>query len=177
MAGFKPVQNMGGGSYTGKIVTYAIGTGNGKALAVGDLVVIAGQSNAAGLQEVETITNTSLITGAIVSFSPNYSDLEQSGIAASTAGECQVSVGLDVLYETTSSTTVAATDVGQNAAVTATEASTAGGLRVSNMDLNTSSFGTATDQIRLEGLKDGGIAADSTVYVTINESSFATVGI
>lgn len=177
MAGFKPVQSLGGAPYSGKVVTYGVAAGHATLLAPGDLVSITGTADATGLQQVDASAAAGLLTGCIVSIDPNISNLEQAGLPAGTAGTVKVAVDRNMLMEAPSSTTVAITDVGQNAEITATAASLSGGLAVSNMNVNTGTFIAGTAQIRLEGLKDGGTAAGSTLYVRINESTFNVVGI
>ena len=175
--GFKPVQNLGGGPYTGKVVTYGVDSGHATLLAPGDLVRITGQSDANGLQEVDAAAAAGLITGVIVSVDPNYSNLEQAGLTASVAGTVKVAVGRDMLLEGITASAVAAADVGRNSEIVATAATLSGGLAISNMTVQTSTSIAATAQIRIEGLKDGGTAAGSTIYCRINESTFDTVGI
>ena len=175
--GFKPVQNLGGGPYTGKTVTYGVDSGHGTLLAVGDLVRISGQSDANGLQEVDAAAAAGLITGVIVSILPNFSNLEQAGLPAGTAGKVMVAVGRDMLMEAVTASAVAAADVGRNSEIVATAATLTGGLAISNMTVQTSTSIAATAQIRIEGLKDGGTAAGSIIYCRINESTFDTVGI
>ena len=79
--------------------------------------------------------------------------------------------------EAEASTTVAVTDVGGNAEIVASVATASGGLVNSHMTVNTSSVGSATAQIRIEGLKDGGTASGSTMFVRINESTTRAVGV
>ena len=173
--GFRPVQDYSGGGYTGKVQTFGVDAGHTTLLSVGDLVRISGQSDADGLQEVDAAAAGGLITGAIVSILPDYSNLEASGLAASTAGKVMVTTDPLVLFECETSTTVAATDVGRNAEIVATEATASGGLTNSNMTMNSGTFIAGTAQLRLEGLKDGGTAAGSTVFCRINESTVGGV--
>lgn len=177
MSGFRPVNNIDGSPYTGQVVTYGVAASHASLLAVGDLVRITGTADSTGLQQVDAAAAGGLITGVIVGIEPNYSDLEQAGLPASTAGKVKVATGRGMLMEAPTSTTIAVTDVGQNADIVATAASLSGGLAQSNMTVDTSSFSAATAQIRVEGLKDGGTAAGSIVYCRINESTFNTVGI
>ena len=175
--GFKPVQNMGGGPYTGKVVTYGVDSGHGTLLAVGDLVRISGQSDADGLQEVDAAAAAGLITGVIVSIPPNFDNLEQAGLPAGIAGKVKVAVGRDMLMEGITAAAVAAADVGRNSEIVATAATLSGGLAFSNMTVQTTTSIAATAQIRIEGLKDGGTASGSTMYCRITESTVDTVGI
>tara|TARA_R110000851_G_scaffold284998_1_gene438596 strand:- start:160 stop:699 length:540 start_codon:yes stop_codon:yes gene_type:complete len=173
--GFRPVQDISGGSYTGKVQTFGVAAGHSTLLSTGDLVTITGTADTNGLAQVDASAAAGLITGAIVSIAPNFSNLEQRGLPASTAGVVMVAVDTNLLLEAPTSGTIAVTDVGQNADIVATAASATGGLVNSNMTVNSASFSAATKQIRIEGLKDGGTAAGSTVYCRINESTVSGV--
>lgn len=173
--GFRPVQDYSGGDYTGKVQTFSVAAGHTTLLSVGDLVRISGTADADGLQQVDAAAAAGLITGAIVCILPDYSNLEAKGLAASTAGKVMVTTDPLTLFECETSTTVAVTDVGQNAEIVATEATTSGGLVNSNMTMNSGTFITGTAQLRLEGLKDGGTASGSTVFCRINESTVGGV--
>ena len=175
--GFRPIGDISGGDYTGKIQTFGVAVGHSTLLAVGDLVRITGTANADGVAEVDAAAAAQTITGPIVAIDFNPSDLESKGLAASTAGTVKVAVDRDLLMEAEASTTVAVTDVGGNAEIVATAATASGGLVNSNMTVNTSSVGSATAQIRIEGLKDGGTASGSTMFVRINESTLGVVGV
>jgi hypothetical protein len=176
--GFRPVNDMSSNSYTGKVTTFGVAAGHSTILAVGDLVRITGTADATGLQQVDAAAAAQTITGCIVAVDFNPSNLETGGgLAASTAGTVKVATGRDLLLEAPTSTTVAVTDVGGNAEIVATAATATGGLVNSNMTVDTSSVGSATAQIRIEGLKDGGTAAGSTVYCRINESTYNVVGV
>ena len=177
MAGFRPVQSIGGSPYTGKVVAYGVDSGHSTLLAVGDLVRISGQCDANGLQEVDAAAAAGLITGCIVGIAPNISNLEQAGLPALTGGVVYVATDRNMLLETTSTSAVLAGDVGRNAEIVATAATLSGGMAISNMVLNTATFIAATAQMRLEGIKDGVLTAGGTLYVRINESTFDTVGI
>lgn len=177
MAGFRPVQSLGGAPYSGKVVTYGVDSGHATLLAVGDLVTITGIADATGLQQVDASAAAGLITGAIVAIDPNFANIDQAGLPAAVGGSVKVAVGRDMLLETTSTTAVLLADVGQNAEIVATAATLSGGMAISNMVLNTVTFITGTAQMRLEGIKDGDLTAGGTLYVRINESTFDTVGV
>ena len=177
MAGYRPVQSIGGSPYTGKVVAYGVAAGHASLLAVGDLVVITGVADATGLQQVDAAAAAGLITGAIVGIAPNISNLEQAGLPAATGGVVYVATDRNMLLETTSTAAVLLADVGQNAEIVATAATLSGGMAISNMTLATAAFSAATAQMRLEGIKDGVLTAGGTLYVRINESTFDTVGI
>lgn len=175
--GFRPIQDISGGSYTGKVQTFAVAAGHTTLLAVGDLVRITGTANADGLAEVDAAAAAQTLTGPIVAIDPNISDLQAKGLAALTAGTVKVAVDRNLLMEAEASTTVAVTDVGGNAEIVATAATASGGLVNSNMTVNTSSVAAATAQIRIEGLKDGDTSSGATMFVRINESTLGVVGV
>ena len=176
--GFRPIQDISGGSYTGKVQTFAVAAGHASLLAVGDLVLITGTARASdGMAEVDAATAGSLITGPIVAIDYNISNLETKGLAAATAGTVKVATDPMILMEASGNASVALTDVGSNCDIVATAASASGGLVNSNMVINISTASAASAQIRLEGLKDGVITSSSVIYCRVNESSSATVGI
>ncbi len=179
--GFRPVQDLSGSDYTGKVQTFAVDATHASILAVGDLVVETGNLEAAtGLSEVDAITagTGNLITGAIVAIDRNISDLEQSGLPASTAGTVKVASDPNLLLEAeTLGGTFALTDVGGNLPVTVTAATASGGLVNSNMVVNTTGAAlSTTEQVRVVGVKDSAditfpAAAGTTLIVRINEST------
>jgi len=176
--GFRPIQDLSGGSYTGKIKTYAVDAAHATILAPGDLVTITGTARAVdGMAEVDASAAGDLLTGAITSVDFSPSDLERKGLPALTAGTVKVAVDRDMLMEAEASTTVALDDVGANADIVATAATLSGGLVNSNMTVNTTSPAAATAQIRIEGLKDGDTSSGATMIVRINESTLNVVGI
>jgi hypothetical protein len=179
--GFRPVQDLSGSDYTGKVQTFAVDATHATLLAVGDLVTETGNIDAAtGLSEVDASSagTGNLITGVIVSIDTNYSDLEQRGLPASTAGKVKVAVDPNIIYEAeTSGGTLALTDVGGNLPAVVTAATASGGLVNSNMTVNaTGAAASTTEQIRVVGVKDSGdltypAAIGTTIYVRINEST------
>jgi len=183
--GFRPIQDRSGHSYTGKVETYAVDATHATLLAVGDLVIETGNLEAAtGLSEVDAASAGGLITGVIVGIDFDMSNLEAKGLAASTAGTVKVAVDKDMLLEAeTSGGTFAVTDVGGNLPIIATAATASGGLVNSNMVVNTTGAAiSATDQIRVVGVKDSGditfpAPAGTTLICRINESTSDAVGV
>lgn len=179
--GFRPIQDLSGQGYTGKVQTFAVDATHGTLLSVGDLVVETGNLEAAtGLSEADAITagTSNLITGVIVAIDTNISNLEQRGLPASIAGTIKVAVDPDLLLEAeTLGGTFALTDVGGNLPVTVTEATATGGLVNSNMVVNTTgNASSSTEQVRVVGVKDSGsitfpAPAGTTLIVRINEST------
>lgn len=181
--GFRPVQDLSGGSYTGKVQTFAVDATHSTLLSVGDLVVETGNLDAAtGVSEVDAISagTGNLITGVIVAIDFNISDLESKGLAVSTAGTVKVAVDPDLLLEAeTSGGTFALTDVGGNLPAVVTEATASGNLVNSNMAVNTAgAAASTTEQLRVVGVKDSGditypAPAGTTLIVRINESTIS----
>jgi len=104
--GFRPIQDISGSGYTGKIQTFAVASGHSTLIAVGDLARITGTSNADGLAEVDTAATAQTLTGPIVAIDYDISNLERKGLVAGTAGTVKVAVDRDLLMEAESSTTV-----------------------------------------------------------------------
>ena len=178
MKGFRPIQDISGGTYTGKVQTFAVAAAHASLLAVGDLVRITGTARAIdGMAEVDAATAAQTLTGPIVGIDFDMSNLEQKGLIAGKAGTVKVATDPMILMEATASTTVALADVGANADIVATAATQSGGLVNSNMTVNTTSPAAATAQIRIEGLKDGDTSSGATIFCRINESTSSAVGV
>jgi len=183
MSGFRPVQDLSGGDYTGKIQTYGVAAGHATLLAVGDLVTETGTADATtgqSLVDASSAGTGNLITGVIVGISPNFSDLEQPGLPSGTAGFVQVAVDPNIILEAEiSAGSIALTDVGSNAPIVATAATLSGGLAQSNMTVNATGFVATTEQVRIISIKDPTLlVAGSTIFVRINESTIkSTVGV
>jgi hypothetical protein len=179
--GFRPVQDLSGGAYCGKVQTYAVDATHSTLLSVGDLVTETGNLDAAtGLSEVDASSagTGNLITGVIVGIDTNISNLEQRGLPASTAGTVKVAVDPNMILEAeTSGGTLALTDVGGNLPAVVTAATATGGLVNSNMTVNaTGNAASTTEQIRIVGVKDSAditypAPIGTTVYCRINEST------
>lgn len=180
MAGASLVKTQGASGYTGKVQTFSVALAHATLLAIGDFVTITGTANAAsGVAEVDASAAAGLITGTIVGFTPNYSNLEQKGLPAGVAGSVLVQLDLDVLYEIEiSDTALTVADVGSNADIDATAASASGNLVSSNMTIDGSAVAGAgaTAQLRIVGLvppTDGTVigAVGNLATVRINEST------
>lgn len=178
MAGFRPIQDISGGSYTGKVQTFAVAAAHTTLLAPNDLVRITGTARASdGMAFVDAAATAQTITGVIISVDFDMSNLQRKGLTALVAGTVKVATDRDMLMEAETSTTVAVTDVGANADIVATAATLTGGLVSSNMTVNTTAATAATAQIRIVGLKDGNTATGSTIICRINESTNNVVGV
>ena len=183
--GFRPIQDQQSNDHTGKVQTFHVAATHATLLAVGDAVVLTGTADAnTGIAGVDKAVGTEgtpgLITGVIIGIGPNYSDLEQAGLPASTAGFVQVETDPYTLFEVeTSNGATAITDVGTNVDIVATAASASGGLANSNMTIDAGTYAAASGQFRLVRIKDPtALVAGSTMIVRVNESTEkGTVGI
>lgn len=178
--GFKPVQDISSNNYTGKLQTFSVSAAHVTLLAPGDFVKEIGNADTTtGVSQVDAATAGANILGAITSVDPNISDLEQRGVPALTAGTVKVAVDPNTLYEgVLSNGSIATTNVGQNADIAATAATSTGSLVDSNMTIDAGTFTAATAQVRIIGLKDGVIGTSGTVFVRLNESSIkSTAGV
>ncbi|HHZ68867.1 MAG TPA: hypothetical protein EYN67_14865 [Flavobacteriales bacterium] len=183
--GFRPIQDRSGHPYIGKVETYAVDATHSTLLSVGDLVTETGNLDAStGISEVDASSAAGLITGVIVGIDFNMSNLEQKGLAASTAGTVKVATDKDMLLEAeTSGGTFAVTDVSGNLDIVATAATQTGGLVNSNMTINaTGAASSGTAQVRIVGVKDSGSITypapiGTTLICRINESTNDAVGV
>ena len=76
MKGFRPIQDISGGTYTGKVQTFAVAAAHASLLAVGDLVRITGTARAIdGMAEVDAATAAQTLTGPIVGIDFDMSNL------------------------------------------------------------------------------------------------------
>ena len=177
--GFRPIQDISGNSYTGKVQTFAVASAHSTLLAVGDLVRITGTADANGVAEVDAAAAAQTLTGCIVGIDYDISNLERKGLPALSAGTVKVATDRNMLMEAESSTTVSLDDVGANADIVATAASASGNLVNSNMTVNTTAPASATAQIRIEGIKDAadGLTTGTTLFCRINESTNNVVGV
>ena len=176
MSGFRPIQDVSGSSYTGKIQQYAVAASHSTLLATGDLVRETGVANGEGVAQVDAVAAGQAITGVIVGFLPDFSNLEQKGLPANQAGTALVAVNPDLLLMArTSGAEIELADVGQNADVSATAATMEGGLVTSNMTVNMSTHGSGTAQVRIVRIVDPtNLAVGTDIIVRINESTFRT---
>lgn len=197
--GLKPVMHKNGSAYNGQATMYAVSSSNGTAIFVGDLVKLAADGNAQGIQQVVPATagtagtgaaavgvvvgvlnskldrvEGSMSTGSIVLDTPQY-------LAASTAGYVLVADATDLVYEVEATTggsaySFAVADIGQNCNVYAGAGSTTTGASAHSADLGDKGT-TATLPLKVVGVskKVGNeVTGNYTkVLVTLNNSQLA----
>jgi len=197
--GLKPVQHKNGSAYNGQATLYAVSSSNGTAIFVGDLVKLAADGNAAGIQHVVPATagtagtgaaalgvvvgvgnakldrvEGSMSTGSIVLDTPQY-------LAASTAGYVLVADATDIVHEVEATNggaaySFAVADVGQNCNLYAGAGSTTTGASQHSADLGDKGT-TATLPLKIAGVskKVGNeVTGNYTkILVTLNNSQLA----
>lgn len=172
--GFRPVKHITGAPYNGQVNMYAVSSGNGTAIFVGDLVKLAADGNSDGIQFVVPATAGVAGTGAaavgvVVSVQPAKVDpvtgKMTSGstsldtpqyLAASTAGYVLVCDSPDMLFEAEatnggSAYSFAVADIGQNANMFAGSGSTTTGASAHSVDMGDKGT-TATLPLKVWGV-------------------------
>src|SRR3990167_465063 len=187
--GLRPVQHLDGSPWNGKVNMYLVPSTDGNTMFVGDPVVSAGSSGAAGtvvngidVEGMATIarpTAGSTLRGVIVGFLPNQDNLVQLHRAASQNRIALVVDAPDVVFEVqedSDTSTVQATEVGFNAdMITYAAGSTTTGRSIVELDSSTAGSGAA--QFRILGLakRPGNILGSFAKWlVVINEHEFKT---
>ena len=157
--GLKPIRHRNGAAYNGAVNPYYIAAGYATALYIGDPVIKTGTANTAvvnavsvgqfdigTLPEIEKATagDTYPITGVIVGFAPDPTNLGRIYNPASTARVALVCDDPDVVFEIQADGAIAATSIGLNAVLIYTHSgSTVSGL--SGVELDTTSDAPAAD--------------------------------
>ena len=196
--GLKPVRRRGGATYHVEIVPVYVPSSYATALYIGDPVVKTGTSNTAavtvpdgGRFEIGTLAEVNkftagagnAISGVIVGFAPNPSALDKVYGPASTERVAYVCCDPDMVYEVQASGAFAATDVANNADLTAaTAGSTVTGL--SGVQLDSANIGTgATKQVKIlravnrEGNECGSNYCKVEVLINYTTELVGTAGI
>lgn len=133
--GFRPVGTFGSASYNGQIRKYYVPADNSAAIFIGDLVSLAGTSDAQRVYPQDVLypeatvgINAAVHIGVCVGIEPLYSDLTINYRKASTAMYIYVDCDPNTIYSVQGDSgawTVA--DVGNNAAITYTGGNTTTG--------------------------------------------------
>jgi len=192
--GLRPVKHRNGAPYNAAVNAYYIPASYGTAMFIGDAVVITGTSNTAEvaapgagkfpagtLPEINraTVGDGNAISGVVVGFAANPSNLEQVHNPASTERVAYVADDPDTEFEIQADGTLAATQVGLNAVLIDTHAgSTVTGL--SGTELDTTSDVPAADASnqltiqRIKNVTDNELAsANAIAVVKINNHTAA----
>lgn len=198
ISGFKPVKHINGSPYNGQANIYATSASDGTALFVGDVVKLAADANAQGIQHVTAATAGVAGTGAAAlgvvvgvintKFDPVSGKMSGGSVSldtpvyrpASTAQYVLVADAPDIVYEVEatnagSAYSFAVTDVGQNANINAGAGSTTTGNSAHSLDMNDKGT-TATLPFKVMGVvqrPDNEVTGNYTkVLVTINNHQY-----
>jgi hypothetical protein len=181
--GFRPVKSITGAPYTGQANLYFIPSSDGTAVAVGDLVKLAGSARSqSGVPTVARAGATDAVIGVVTAITyegvgdvqnvPPVTNLDVPIYrAASTDRYVLVADDPNLVFEAQCTGTLAAADIGLNASPDVTAGSTTTGSSGMSIDLATKAT-TATLPLKLVGWPqrpDNNIG-DSYVnaYVVIN---------
>lgn len=188
--GLTPVKHRNGAPYNGAVTPYYMPNDYSVDIFVGDPVVKTSTSNTAEvkvpglgafpagmLQEVNKATagDGNAITGVVVGFAANPSNLSAIYGASDTERVVLVCDDPDILFEVQASGTIAATDIGLNGNLIFTHSgSTVTGR--SGAELHGTLNTTATFQLKVHGLvnREGNeLGANAKLLVSINNHSVA----
>lgn len=179
--GLRPVKHLDGSPYNGAANLYYVPSSDGTAIFVGDAVKSAGSADADGVASVAQAAAGDAIRGVVVGVKP-VTDESTIYREASTERYVFVADAPDLVFEVQEDSTggaLAATSVGLNADLVVASGDTAAGT--SGMELDSSTAGTATAQLRILGFAqrpDNEIGDNAKVLVTINEHELkSTTGV
>jgi len=167
---------VGSSAFNAKIKRCYINASDGTALFKGDAVKLGGSADADGIEEVIQVAAGNTIYGVIVNFDPDPTNLELTYRTASTKRYCYVCIDPFAIYEIQEDGAIAATAIGNNADVVVSSGNTTTGN--SGMELDSSSVGTATAQLRIINLvqrEDNAIGTNGKYHVMINENRLTSV--
>ena len=187
--GMRPIRHRNGAPYNGAANPYLVPSSDATALFIGDPVVVTGTANTAQVEapgvgtfkagELPTVIiataggTTNAITGCVVAFGANPSNLENQYRLASTDRIVWVADDPDLVFEMQEDSVggaLAETAVGSNVQLIAGTGSTITGLSGWEIDSNTTAT-TATHQLRLERLvrrEDNEVGNQANWEVSIN---------
>ena len=170
--------------YQRRTRTFAVPASHASLISVGDAVLETGTADALGNAQVDVATAGSLLTGIVVGIRPDFANeaFSDSKILASTAGIVFVNVDPRAEFEVdVVNGPLLLADVGLNANLVATAATTTGGLTTSNMTLNaTGKATTATLQFRILSLlagTDGVLGSRAKVRLNAHTSIAGAAGV
>lgn len=178
--GARLVGHLYGSPYNARIRTYVVASDDATALYLGDFVKMtgAGLANEYGtnLPVVTAAAATNVLTGVVVGFMPNPSNLSQIYRPASTLRTAYVCDDPNAIFEIQSTGTVVADDFGQDADFVYAAGSTLWGTSGSQLD-HASLSGT-DGQLRILGMSqrvDNELGTYCKLTCMINEHIFKQI--
>jgi len=178
MAGFQALRSQGAGNSCGQVDTYDVAAAHASRLAIGDVVDLTGTSSATGRAGCDAASATGQMLGVVVGFDFNPSNLLDTGLAASTAGNARVCVDPNMTYRVdVANGPLLVTDVGLNVDSVVTAATQSGGLSVSNMTVNaTGKANTVTFPWRIVAIEEDSAGVLGNVAIVRPNSSTLNAG-
>ena len=166
------------GDVTGKQKTFSVLAVTAQAIVPGDLVRLAGDSNAEGVASVEIAPTDTACTGVVMSVDMTIAgeSLSTTHHIPSTLGTIKVNIDPNANYIVdVENGPLSDIDVGLNAPAVVTEATALGGLFPSVMKVNaTGSATTVTLPLRIVGLlKDDAGVLGNVAIVRLNATTVA----
>ena len=158
--GLRPLEYLDGSPWNGQARRYYIASGLAETIYIGDPVVLAGSSDAAGKYatvQLATLAATNYTIGPVVAFEVDPTNLNKTYHVASTAQYCWVADDPNIIFEIQmdSATDLAVTDVSSNGIMIRTHSgSTVTGLAGVEADESSFSGADATEMLLLLGLVD-----------------------
>lgn len=151
--GYRPLRHVTGAPFNGQVSLYTVPATEAATMAVGDLVDLAGTTDANGVRVVARAVAGGPAIGAIVGFSPDYTNLQNSGFKPTlTQRYVLVADSPDIIFEAQASGAYVAADSGLNANTTVTAATSNFGAGLSNMQVDMSTkAATSTLLLRILG--------------------------
>jgi len=175
--GFVPAKSGNGAPWNGQLTKYYVPATDNTAIFVGDLVKIAGTSDANGVRGVTKAAVGDAVVGAVVNVEYNMVDLNTPQYRpASQARYVYVADDPNTVYEVQASGSVAATVVGQNANHADAGGSTSTGQSGETVDLSTAAT-TATLTLKILDFvqsPENEVSADAKLRVKINNHQLAS---
>lgn len=174
-AGLRPVKHLDGSPYNDASNRYYVPASDGTAIHIGDAVKSAGSADALGVPDVTRAAAGDTIRGVVVGIEPRTDD-DLNFRAASTERYVLVADAPDIVFEIQEDGAIAVTAVGNNADIVVGTPNSVVGR--SGMQLQSSSVGTATAQLRILGHSqrpDNEVGTNSKLLVLINEHELKSV--
>lgn len=175
--GLRPVRHLNGMPWNGQVERMYVQAAYATKLYVGDAVVSGGSADADGVPDVvQAAAGDVDIIGVITGIEFNPDNLMAVNAPASTAGYVDVCIDPDVIYEIqedSDTSTLAVTNVGENADIIVGAGNDTTGA--SGMELDSSSSVATTAQLRILKLVQNpknAIGANAKWEVMINEHAF-----
>jgi len=187
--GLKPIRQLDGSPFNDQVRMYLVPSTDGTATFIGDAVKLAGSAGAAGTvvagQDVEGLPTIAQCAagntpvGVVVGFLPDPTNLTLLYRASSTNRIALVADGPDTIFEIQEdsvTSTLAATNVGENFDIVVGSGSTTTGVSAMELDSNTGSTVTATLRVlRLVKRPDNAIGTNAKWEVMFNEHAYKGV--